>query len=253
MNVQFVITRIDSQSKVYILEVNPRGSRTVPFLSKVTGIPMVDVAVNVMLGKSLKEQGYETGLQPAKPLVAIKAPVFSMSKLIGVDTYLGPEMKSTGEVMGIDDNFGSAFMKSQIAAGQNLPLKGKVFISVKDKDKRSVMLIAKKLSDLGFSLIATHGTAEALKNNGLDVRPVHKIGTGKPDVADLIKKGEIQLIINTPSGKVAKQDEIGIRAGAYMHNIPLITTISGAQAAVNGIDAAKKKGFGVKALQDYYH
>jgi len=246
MNIQFAV----KNDIVYILEVNPRASRTVPFVSKATGIPWAKMATKVMLGKTLDHLGIKNEFVPKH--ISVKEAVFPFVRFPGVDPVLGPEMKSTGEVMGIDDNFGSAFMKSQIAAGQNLPLKGKVFISVKDKDKRSVMFIAKKLSDMGFSLIATHGTAEVLKNNGLDVKPVHKIGAGKPDVADLIKKGEIQLIINTPSGKVAKQDEIGIRAGAYIHNIPLITTISGAQAAVNGIDAAKKKGFGVKALQDYY-
>ena len=170
----------------------------------------------------------------------------------GVDPVLGPEMKSTGEVMGIDTNFGAAFMKSQIAAGQNLPLKGTVFISVKNKDKRSVIFIAKKLCDLGFKIVATQGTGEMLRNNDIDVDLVHKIGQGKPDVADLIKNGEIQLIINTPSGKVAKQDEINIRGAAYAHSIPLITTISGAQATVNGLGVAMKKGYQVKALQDYY-
>ena len=246
MNIQFAI-RNDT---VYVLEVNPRASRTVPFVAKATGIPWANLATKVMLGKTLDQLKIKGEVVPKH--VSVKEAVFPFARFPGVDPVLGPEMKSTGEVMGIDDNFGSAFMKSQIAAGQNLPLKGNVFISVKNKDKRSIVFIAKKLSDLGFSLIATHGTCDMLKNSGLDVKRVFKIGEGSPDIAELIKNGDIKLIINTPSGKRAKQNEISIRGAAYAHSIPLITTISGAQAAVNGIEAAKKKGFGVKALQDYY-
>ncbi len=156
MNVQFVITHLNGQSKVYILEVNPRGSRTVPFLSKVTGVPMVDVAVNVMLGKTLKEQGYESGLRPARPLVAIKAPVFSMSKLIGVDTYLGPEMKSTGEVMGIDHDMKGALIKALIAAGLALPPEGSILLSIADRDKAEALPIIRKLHAIGYHLVR-HG------------------------------------------------------------------------------------------------
>lgn len=246
MNIQFAV----KNDVVYVLEVNPRASRTVPFVSKATGVAWAKLATKVMLGKTLDQLGIKGEVIPKH--VSVKEAVFPFIRFPGVDPVLGPEMKSTGEVMGIDDNFGSAFMKSQIAAGQNLPLKGNVFISVKNKDKRSVLFIAKKIADLGFSLVATHGTCDALRKSGLEVKKVFKIDEGHPDISELIKKGEIQLIINTPSGKRAKRNEISIRASAYAHSIPLITTISGAQAAVNGIEAAKKKGFNVKALQDYY-
>jgi carbamoyl-phosphate synthase large subunit len=162
-------------------------------------------------------------------------------------------MRSTGEVMGIDADFGVAFMKSQIAAGQNLPLKGKIFVSVNNRDKRAIVYIMKKLVDLGFEIAATSGTAKVLKKNGVDCQLVYKLKEkGGPDVLDLVNKGEISVIINTPGNKKTRADEAKIRSAAVMHNIPLITTISGAQATVNGIEAAKKKGFTVKALQDYH-
>jgi carbamoyl-phosphate synthase large subunit len=246
MNIQFAI----KNDKLYVLEVNPRASRTVPFVSKATGIQWAKMATKVMIGKTLDELGITGEVIPKH--VSVKEAVFPFARFPGVDPILGPEMKSTGEVMGIDTNFGAAFMKSQIAAGQNIPLKGSVFISVKDKDKRSIVFIAKKLSDLGYKIVATHGTSEILKNSNIDVKEVHKIGQGRPDIADLIKNGEIQLIINTPSGKVANKDGIGIRSASYAHAIPLVTTISGAQATVNGLETAIKKGYGVKALQDYY-
>ncbi len=161
-------------------------------------------------------------------------------------------MRSTGEVMGIDYDFGAAFMKSQIAAGQNLPLKGSIFVSVNNHDKRAIVYIVKKLADLGFSIVATAGTGGVLKKNGVDCKIVHKLGEGKSDILELVDKGKVSLLINTPGDKKAKNDEAKIRSAAVMHNIPLITTISGAQATVNGIEAAKKKGFEVKALQDYF-
>ncbi len=205
MNVQFVVMRDGTQApSVYVLEVNPRASRTIPFISKVTGVPMVKVATKVMLGKSLKEQGYSTGLRKKQKLVGIKAPVFSMSKLLGVDTYLGPEMKSTGEVMGIDVDFGRAYIKSQLAAGQRLPKKGNVFISVRDKDKRAIVFIAKKLRDLGFSIYSTSGTSLSLEKNGIPVKVLPKIAEGRPNILDLMKDGKIQLVINTPSGRMPR-------------------------------------------------
>jgi carbamoyl-phosphate synthase large subunit len=244
MNVQYAI----KSDTVYVLEVNPRASRTIPFVSKATGVAWVNVATKVIMGTSLEETG-------AKEVVprhfSVKEAVFPFVRFPGVDPVLGPEMKSTGEVMGIDDTFGIAYMKSQIAAGQNLPLKGDVFISVKNKDKRSIVLIAKKLNDLGFGIFATKGTSEALNHNDIPAKLVNRIGEGRPDVMDLIKNGEISMIINTPSGKKPKQDEISIRAGAYTHLIPLITTVSGAQAAVAGIEAVKKHEFKVKPIQDY--
>ena len=247
MNVQYAIRN----DVVFVLEVNPRGSRTVPFVSKATGIPWAKIATRAMMGKTLKEQGIEKEVEIKH--VAVKEAVFPFNRFPGVDTVLGPEMKSTGEVMGIDADFGTAFMKSQIAAGQNLPLEGKIFVSVKDKDKRNIVYIIKKLADLGFQIVATTGTGEVLKKNGIAVQEVFKVNEGRPDIMDLIKTGEIKLIINTPSGnRRQKEDESRIRSGAVMHGIPLITTISGAQASVNGIEAAKKKGFTVKALQDYH-
>ncbi|MBU1867641.1 MAG: carbamoyl phosphate synthase large subunit, partial [Candidatus Margulisbacteria bacterium] len=236
--------------KVYVLEVNPRASRTVPFVSKATGVPWAKVATKVMLGKSLKAQKVN---EVEVKHFSVKEAVFPFNRFPGVDAILGPEMKSTGEVMGIDDDFGSAFMKSQIAAGQRLPLEGKVFVSVKDKDKRAIVYIVKHLVDLGFKIVSTPGTADVLRKSGIEVQEVFRIGDGRPDITDLIKNNEINLIINTPSEiKKQKQDESRIRFSAVVQGIPLVTTISGAQATINGIEAAKKKGFGVKALQDYH-
>jgi carbamoyl-phosphate synthase large subunit len=245
MNIQFAI----KGDTVFVLEVNPRASRTVPFVSKATGVPWAKLATKAMLGKTLDVLGAKE-VMPKH--VSVKEAVFPFVRFPGVDPVLGPEMKSTGEVMGIDKGFGGAFIKSQIAAGQMLPTKGNVFLSVKNKDKRAIVMVARRLSDLGFGIFATGGTAAALNKNDIPAKVVAKIGRGRPDVMDLMKKGEVSLLINTPSGKKPKQDEISIRAGAYAHFLPLITTISGAQAAVSGIEAARKKGFEVRALQDYY-
>jgi len=172
--------------------------------------------------------------------------------LSGVDPVLGPEMKSTGEVMGADPDFGVAYMKAQIAAGQKLPLEGKIFISVNDNDKRKIVGIAKRLAVLGYEIVSTSGTAEVLRKNGLEVGDVAKLGEGRPDVLDLIKNGEVKFLINTPGDKRTKVDETKIRSGAIMHAIPIVTTLNGARATVNGLEAVKKKGFKVKALQDYH-
>ncbi len=247
MNIQYAI----KNDQVYVLEVNPRASRTVPYVSKATGVPWAKVATQVILGKSLKELGILREVEIKHN--AIKEAVFPFNRFPGIDIVLGPEMKSTGEVMGIDASFGVAFMKSQIAAGQNLPLKGKVFISVKDSDKRAIVFVVKKLVDLGFSIVVTSGTAEVLGKAGIEVREVFKIGEGRPNIMDLVKNNEISLIINTPSGKKKmKEDEARIRSSAVFHRIPVITTVSGARAAVNGIEAITKKGFEVHALQDYH-
>src|SRR3989339_1692125 len=247
MNVQYAV----KNDRVYVLEVNPRASRTIPYVSKATGVPWAKIATRVMTGKTLKELKVKE-IEPK--YFSVKEAVFPFNRFPGVDTVLGPEMKSTGEVMGIDADFGSAFMKSQIAAGQRLPLSGKVFVSVKDHDKRNIIYIVKKLRDLGFSILATLGTAEVLRNNGVSpVEEVARIGEGRPDVMDHLKSGEISLLINTPSGnQKQKADEALIRSGAVMRGIPLITTLSGAQAAVNGIEAAKRKGFDVCPLQEYH-
>lgn len=245
MNVQYAI----KNEVIYVLEVNPRASRTVPFVSKATGIPWAKIASKVMVGKKLKELGIEKEVEISH--VAVKESVFSFNRFPGVDPILGPEMKSTGEVMGIDQEFGLAFAKAEIAAGTMLPMKGNVFISVKEKDKRAIVFIAKKLVDLGFKILATKGTARVLEKNGIEVTTVQKVHEGRPNVVDLMKNKEIHLLINTPSGKKPKTDQVSIRAYAVMNNIPIITTVSGAQAAVNGIESLIKKQVTVRSLQEY--
>jgi len=246
MNVQYAV----KNDTVYILEVNPRASRTVPFVSKAIGVPLAKLATKVMVGKKLKELGFTEEVRVSH--VSIKESVFPFVKFPGIDIILGPEMKSTGEVMGIDMDFGAAFAKSQIAAGQNLPLSGTVFISVKNKDKRAVVFIAKKLVDIGFDLVATSGTAKVLSRSGIPVNNVFKLHEGRPNILDLIKNGEIDIIINTPAGKATKVDETKIRSLAVSKGVPCITTISGAQATVNGIESLIRKGLSVKAIQDYH-
>ncbi|MBN3033305.1 MAG: carbamoyl-phosphate synthase large subunit [Candidatus Saganbacteria bacterium] len=246
MNVQYAV----KGSTLYVLEVNPRASRTVPFVSKATGVPWAKIATQIMLGHSLKKLGVEKEVIPKH--FSVKEAVFPFNRFPGVDPTLGPEMKSTGEVMGADADLGVAYMKAQIAAGQKVPLSGKVFISVNDRDKRAITDIAKRFETLGYELFATGGTADVLRKNDLEVTEVAKLGEGRPDVLDLIKNGEIKLIINTPGGKKTKVDETKIRSGAIMHQVAIITTLSGARATINGLEAVKKKGFGVKALQDYH-
>jgi carbamoyl-phosphate synthase large subunit len=245
MNIQYAI----KNDIIYVLEVNPRASRTVPFISKATGIPWAKVAAKVMVGKRLPELGIKEEVEIHH--VAVKESVFPFNRFYGVDTVLGPEMKSTGEVMGIDTDFGMAFAKSQIGAGVNIPLKGKVFISVMNKDKRSIVFLAKKLVDLGFQIVATKGTAKVLANNGIPVQSVFKVGEGRPDIVDQIKNGEIHLVINTPSGKKPKSDEVAIRSQSVAHNIPCVTTLSGAEAVVNGIESLRR-GMSVKSVQEYH-
>ena len=246
MNIQYAV----KGSVLYVLEVNPRASRTVPYVSKATGIPWAKIATQVMLGKTLKQLGVEKEVIPKH--FSVKEAVFPFNRFPGVDPVLGPEMKSTGEVMGADPDLGVAYMKAQIAAGQKIPLEGKVFISVNDHDKRAITDIAKRFVTLGYKIFSTSGTADVLRKNDLEVEEVAKLGEGRPDVLDLIKNGEIKLIINTPGGKKTKVDETKIRSGAIMHMVPIITTLSGARATVNGLEAVKKKGFSVKALQDYH-
>ena len=246
MNVQYAV----KDEKVYVLEVNPRASRTVPFVSKVIGVPLANLATKIMLGKKLKDLGFNQEIIPN--YVAVKESVFPFNRFPGVDVILGPEMKSTGEVMGIDADFGRAYIKSQIAAGQNPPRKGNVFISVRDKDKRAVVFIAKKLRDLGFSIYATSGTAAALDKNSIEVKILPKLTEGRPNVLDLMKDGKIQLVINTPSGRIPREDEVKIRSHVILYNIPYTTTISGAQATVNGIESLLKKDLDVKSLQSYH-
>ncbi|MBL7141042.1 MAG: carbamoyl-phosphate synthase large subunit [Planctomycetes bacterium] len=245
MNVQYAV-RGDA---IYVLEVNPRASRTVPFVAKAIGVPLANIATKVILGKTLEELGFTKEVVPAH--VAVKAPVFPFARFPGVDAVLGPEMKSTGEVMGIDTSFGMAFAKSQLGAGHVIPMKGTVFISVRNADKRDVIFIAKKLEDLGFDLVATEGTAAALAHNDVKVTALRKISVGRPNVLDMMKNNDICLVINTVSGKNPRQDEIQIRTHAIANNIPLISTLAAAGAFVNGIEALKKRGISVKPLQDY--
>jgi len=246
MNIQYAV----KGSTLYVLEVNPRASRTVPYVSKATGIPWAKIATKAMLGHSLKEQGVTEEVIPEH--FSVKEAVFPWNRFPGVDPVLGPEMKSTGEVMGADADLGVAYMKAQIAAGQKIPMEGKVFISVNDHDKRAIPGIAKRFDALGYKIVATSGTAEVLRKSDVELTEVAKLGEGRPDVLDLIKNGEIKLIINTPGGKKTKVDETKIRSGAIMNLVPIITTISGARATINGLEAVKKKGFTVKALQDYH-
>jgi carbamoyl-phosphate synthase large subunit len=246
MNIQYAV----KNDILYVLEVNPRASRTVPFVSKATGVPWAKIAATVMVGKKLSELGVRDDYELNH--IAVKESVFPFSRFPGVDPVLGPEMKSTGEVMGIDSDFGRAYAKSQIAAGQILPTRGRVFISVKNQDKRPIIFIAKKLVDLGFTLFATSGTARVLTRNGIEVKSVLKITEGRPNIADMIKNGEVDLMINTPSGKTAHSDKLSLRSLAVMYSVPYITTISGASAAVNGIEFLQKGSLEVKALQDYH-
>jgi carbamoyl-phosphate synthase large subunit len=246
MNVQFAVKGQD----IYILEVNPRASRTVPFVGKATGVPLAKIAAKVMAGKTLKEVGF-TEEKHIKH-IAVKEAVFPFDRFRGVDTILGPEMKSTGEVMGIDEDFGLAFGKSQTSSGNRIPLSGKIFISLKDKDKEASVPIVRKLIELGISVIATRGTAQYLKNNGLEVEVINKVTEGRPHIVDLIKNKEIHFVINTVSGAQAQKDSFSIRESALQYRVPFTTTISGATAAVNAIEMLKKKHVHIKSIQEYH-
>jgi carbamoyl-phosphate synthase large subunit len=246
MNVQYAI----KNDTIYVLEVNPRASRTIPFVSKAIGVPLAKLAARVMAGKTLRQLGFTKEIE--SEYFSVKAPVFPFDRFPGADPILGPEMKSTGEVMGIDEDFGRSYVKAQMAAKRDLPLKGSAFISVKNKDKRAIIFIARRLYDMGFRLIATHGTARVLTRNGMEVSLSHSIGKGRPDIFDYVKNNEVDLIINTPTGRVSRSDEDQIRKLALKYNIPCITTISGAAAAVNGIDAIRRGELSVKPIQEYY-
>jgi carbamoyl-phosphate synthase large subunit len=245
MNVQYAVRN----DRIYVLEVNPRASRTVPFVSKAIGVSLAKIATKVMFGKTLQEMRIREIRTPLH--VSVKESVFPFSRFPGVDAVLGPEMKSTGEVMGMDHVFGMAFAKSQLAAGQNLPRKGNVFISLKNKDKRPMIFIAKTLWDLGFHIYATDGTARMFQMNGIAVERIRKVSEGHPNVVDLMKQGSVHLIINTPSIRSPRRDEVAIRANAVASGVPLITTVSGASAAVNAIAMMLGESPRVKALQDY--
>jgi carbamoyl-phosphate synthase large subunit len=245
MNVQYAV----KGENVYVLEVNPRASRTVPFVSKAIGFPLAKLAAKVMAGKTLKELGFTEEIWPK--YWAVKESVFPFNRFHGQDILLSPEMRSTGEVMGLDADLGVAYAKSQMAANSPLPVSGKVFISVSDAHKNEVADVARQFSDLGFELVATSGTAAVLEKAGLKVQRTLKLLEGRPNVVDLIKNKEIQLVINTPSGAVPRADEVKIRTTAVYTNTPIMTTLSGAKAAALGIAALKKSGYAVKTLQEY--
>ncbi len=247
LNIQFAVRG----DHIYVLEVNPRASRTVPFVAKATGVPWAKVATKVILGKRLEELGITKEVRPKH--WAVKAPVFPWSRFPGVDPVLGPEMKSTGEVMGIDAKFGVAFAKSQLAAGNPLATRGKVFLSVNNRDKRNIVSVAKRLAGLGFALAATSGTAAVLSTSGLEVQQLPKVQEGsRPNVIDLMKNGEITLLVNTPSGRAYRPDEVSIRAMAVRLGVPLVTTLSGASALVLGLEESAQGGLGVRSLQAYH-
>ncbi len=237
MNIQFVISSPNesNESGVYLIEVNPRASRTIPFISKVTGVPMIEIATRIMLGQSLQEQGYTSGLLPARNLYAIKAPVFSMSKLAGVDTYLGPEMKSTGEVMGIDTNFNAALAKALIASGMMLPSSGSLLLSIADRDKPEALAIIRELADLGYGLYATEGTAAMIEADGHKVKMISKkLGEGHPNILNIIRDGTVAGVINTiTGGGAALRDGFHIRRAAVERRLPCFTSLDTARAAVS--------------------
>jgi len=246
MNVQYAV----KGDTVYVLEVNPRASRTVPFVSKAIGFPLAKLAAKVMAGKTLKELGFTKEIWPK--YWAVKESVFPFNRFHGQDILLSPEMRSTGEVMGLDADRGIAYAKSQMAAGSPLPLGGKIFISVSDTHKKKIVEVARQFAELGFELVATGGTATTLEKAGLKVERIYKLTEGRPNAIDLLKNKEIQLVINTPSGATPRADEVKIRTTAVYTGTPIMTTISSAQAAASGIAALKKSGYDVKTVQEYH-
>lgn len=246
MNVQYAV----KDEVVYVLEVNPRASRTVPFVSKAIGVPLAKLAAKVMAGKTLKELGFTEEIWPK--YWAVKESVFPFNRFHGQDILLSPEMRSTGEVMGLDADLGVAYAKSQMAAISPLPLQGRVFISVNDRDKLKVAALAQEFVALGFELVATGGTASVLEAAGLKVQRIFKISEGRPNAVDLMKNRELHLIVNTPAGQTPRADEVRIRTTAVYTGTPIMTTLSGAKAAALGIAALKKSGFTVKTVQEYH-
>jgi carbamoyl-phosphate synthase large subunit len=247
MNAQIAVKEDD----FYIIEVNPRASRTVPYVSKATNVPMANIATQVAMGKTLKELGL-VGFKPRIEWYAVKEAVFPFNRFAGVDPILGPEMKSTGEVMGIDKNFELAFWKAQVAAGQILPTVGNIFLSAKDRDKDWIVEVGKAFAELGFTLCATEGTAQALQEAGLQVALTHKLSEDGSNVIDMMKNKSVQLLVNTPSGPVARVDEIKIRSEAILRGLPIVTTQSGARASVKAIKYIAENEWDVKSIQEYH-
>ncbi len=250
MNVQYAVKAEDGKTNVYVLEVNPRASRTVPFVAKATGVPVAKLATKVMAGKTLRELGITS--EPIPKRVSIKESVFPFRKFAGVDIVLGPEMRSTGEVMGNCESFSIAFAKSQLAAGVVLPTQGNVFVSINSRHKDGIPDLALKLHELGFQLLATPGTARCIEAAGIPVTSVKKIAEGSPNLIDYLKNGEVSLIVNTPSGKGARTDEGRIRAAAVQNGVPCITTMAAAMAALKAMHALRTEELGVEALQDRF-
>ena len=250
LNIQYVISQ--ETQDVLVLEVNPRASRTIPFISKVTNVPMVKLAVKVMAGQTLKSLGYSSGLNSSKNLFAIKAPVFSMSKLTGVDTTLGPEMKSTGEVMGIDLEFNAAMYKALISSGMAIPETGTILVSIADRDKDDFKKIVSELNDKGFNLLATEGTANLIKDMGIEVNSIPKVFTGNhPNVVDVINHGLVDAVINTVTGESEMiKDGFDIRRAAAEKNIPCFTSLDGAYASIVSVNQ-KNFEYNVSPLSKY--
>jgi carbamoyl-phosphate synthase large subunit len=246
MNVQFAL----KDGKIYVLEVNPRASRTVPFIAKAVGVPLVKLATRVMAGETLEQVGFTE--EPAVPGVFVKAPVFPFRRFPGVDPVLGPEMKSTGEVMGVSASFGNAFAKAWLGAGHHLPLAGTAFLSVHDRDKPGLLPVARRLADLGFRLTGTAGTAGFLRGEGLEIETVQKVHEARPHVVDHLINGDIDLVVNTPLGRESHEDDGMIRRTALKYDVPCITTLSGAMAAAEGIAALKRHGLAVRPLQEIH-
>jgi carbamoyl-phosphate synthase large subunit len=247
MNVQFAIKKEDGRPVVYVLEVNPRASRTVPFVSKATGLPLAKIAARCMAGRSLADQGVTQEVIP--PYFSVKEAVFPFGKFPGVDTLLGPEMKSTGEVMGVGRTFGEAFVKSQIAASTKLPATGRALITVRQADKLKAIEVAQLLHELGFTLLATRGTATAIQAAGIPVAAVNKVNEGRPHIVDMIKNNEIVLLVNTVDEKrAAIQDSRSIRTSALAQKVTLFTTIEGARAACVGMRHSGLETYSIQQL-----
>ena len=246
MNIQFAV----KDKEVFLIEVNPRASRTVPFVSKATGRSLAKIAARVMAGKSLRELGVTGEIVPKH--VSVKESVFPFIKFPGVDTLLGPEMKSTGEVMGIDFEFGKAFAKAQLGANVKLPTTGKVFVSVKDADKNAIIGPVSKLVAAGFEIVSTRGTASYLSAHGIDAIPVNKVKEGRPHCVDMIKSDQISLVFNTTFGAQSIIDSFSIRRSALVYNVAYFTTVAGIEAVVDGILAMQRESLDVTPLQEYY-
>jgi carbamoyl-phosphate synthase large subunit len=249
MNAQFAV----QGDEVYLLEVNPRASRTVPFVSKVTGQPLAKIAARAMVGKTLRAIGVrDFHSHPWPSHVGVKEAVFPFTKFPGTDTLLGPEMRSTGEVMGIDRDFALAFAKAEIGAGTRLPRGGKVFISVRDEDKPGAAEVARRMTDLGFGVVATHGTARYFRERGVEAVGVNKVQEGRPHCVDMIVSGEFAMVVNTTTGSQAIKDSFSLRRSALNKDVPYFTTLAAARAAATAIGALKKGRFEVRSLQEYH-